>query len=199
MTLDIKEIQKKFKNNIYLNESLAKYSWFNLGGPAKILFKASNKEELIYFLKHLKKKEKIFCIGAGSNTLIRDGGFNGIVIKLSPKFSYINLLDDNVIEVGAATLDKNVSNFAKENELGGMEFLSCIPGSIGGAIKMNSGCYGEEISQNLISIKALDFMEEIEINRDQIEFFYRGSSLPKDLIVLSQKSLSVKKKKKENN
>ena len=74
MTLDIKEIQKKFKNNIYLNESLAKYSWFNLGGPAKILFKASNKEELIYFLKHLKKKEKIFCIGAGSNTLIRDGG-----------------------------------------------------------------------------------------------------------------------------
>ena len=81
-----------------------------------------------------------------------------------------------------------------------MEFLSCIPGSIGGAIKMNSGCYGEEISQNLISIKALDFYgKEIEINRDQIEFFYRGSSLPKDLIVLSAKFKCKKEKKEKNN
>ena len=197
MITNIEEIKKNFKKNIFLNESLAKYNWFNLGGPAGIFFKPNYKEELINFLKLIENKEKIFCLGAGSNTLIRDGGFDGVVIKLSSKFSYVNLLEDNVIEAGAATLDKKVSSFAQENELGGLEFLSCIPGSIGGAIIMNSGCYGEEISQYLISIKVLDFNgREIEIKKNQIDFFYRGTSLPKDLIILSAK-FKCKKMKKE--
>ena len=82
-----------------------------LSGPAGIFFKPNTKEELINFLKLIENKEKIFCLGAGSNTLIRDGGFDGVVIKLSTKFSYVNLLEDNVIEAGAATLDKKGIKF----------------------------------------------------------------------------------------
>ena len=94
---------------------------------------------------------------AGSNTLIRDGGFSGVVIKLTPRFSYIEQIEKNVLEVGAAALDKNLSRYAAENSIVNFEFLSCIPGSVGGTIKMNSGCYGNEISDILISVQAIDF------------------------------------------
>ena len=93
---------------------------------------------------------------AGSNTLVRDGGFNGIIIKLSPKFSFINQLDENILEVGAGTFDKTLSSYATDNSISNFEFLSCIPGSLGGTIRMNSGCYGNEIANILISINALD-------------------------------------------
>ena len=86
-------------------------------------------------------KIKVTILGAGSNTLIRDNGIKGAVLKLGKNFSYLKLIDKDIIEVGAATLDKQVANFAKENNIGNLEFLSCIPGSIGGAVIMNSGCY----------------------------------------------------------
>ena len=186
MNILFKDLEKIFEKNIYFDETLAKYSWFNLGGPAKILFKPDNTDQLIKFLKLTKDSLKINCLGAGSNTLIRDAGFNGAIIKLSPKFSYIEEVDENLLEVGAATLDKTLSRFAADNSIAGFEFLSCIPGSVGGAIKMNSGCYGDEISKILISIKAVDFRGNIiEINKDDINFFYRGNNLSEDLIYLS--------------
>ncbi len=189
MNID-QELNKKFSNNIFNNKKLSNYSWFNLGGPAEYLFKPKNKKQLIDFFKENKKnKLKITILGAGSNTLIRDNGIKGAVIKLGSTFSDIKLIGKNRIEVGAATLDRKVANFAKENELGGLEFLSCIPGSIGGAIIMNSGCYGYEISNNLVSINAIDIKkcEEIEIKRQDVKFFYRGTDLPKDLIITSVK------------
>ena len=124
---------KNFWKKYLFYETLAKYSWFNLGGPAKILFKPDNTDQLIKFLKLTKDTLKINCLGAGSNTLIRDE-FNGAIIKLSPKFSYIKEVDENLL-VGAATLDKTLSRFAADNSITGFEFLSCIPGSVGGAIK----------------------------------------------------------------
>ena len=182
------KLKDKFGKSIIFKESLSKYSWFNLGGPAEILFKPDSIEQLIDFLRSIKNSYKITCLGAGSNTLIRDGGFKGAVIKLSPKFSYINRIKENILEVGAGTLDKTLSRYAADNSILNFEFLSCIPGSIGGAIIMNSGCYGDEISNILISIKALDFNCNIlEIKRDQIKFYYRGTNLPKDLIILSAK------------
>ena len=109
------------------------------------------KDQLIQFLKEVNKSDlKIHVLGAGSNILIRDKGIQGIVIKLSSKFSKIRLLDNDKIEVGAATLDRKVSDFARDNNIGQMEFLSCIPGSIGGAVRMNSGCFGSDISQDFI-------------------------------------------------
>lgn len=188
MNVDKKFLQKKFGKNLIFKENLSKYSWFNLGGPAKIFFKPESIKQLVDFLKYMNNTQKIVCLGAGSNTLIRDAGYSGIVIKLSPKFSYITELERNILEVGAGTLDKTLSRYALENSIIDYEFLSCIPGSLGGAIKMNSGCYGNEISNILISIKAVDFMGNlIEIKKDKIKFIYRGSSLPEDLIFLSVK------------
>ncbi len=187
MSIDLENLQKKFKSNLIINENLSKYSWFNLGGSADIFYKAQNKEELSSFLKNLKDlKLKIYILGAGSNILIRDSGVRGVVIKLSSKFSEIKKINSDTIEVGAATFDKKVSDFAKENNIGGMEFLSCIPGSIGGAVMMNSGCYGSEISQILSSIKIMDFEgKQREIQNKEIKFYYRGTNLPKNYIVLS--------------
>ena len=174
-------------NLVYKNEKLSKYSWFGLGGFAKIFFKPKSALDLKKFLeKYNKKNKKIYILGAGSNTLFRDSGFDGVIIKLGAGFNYIKLLNNNKIEVGAATLDKKLSDFAKQKSITGFEFLSCIPGSIGGAITMNSGCYGHDISQIFFSLKAINFSGNLKsFNKDDVKFFYRGNNLPKDLIVLS--------------
>ena len=187
MNLNKETLKKQFGKNLIIDENLSKYTWFNLGGSADIFFRPENKEQLIKFLKEIKNKDcELHILGAGSNTLIRDSGVNGAVIKLGSKFSDIKLLSNDTIEVGAATLDRKVSDFAKNNEISGMEFLSCIPGSIGGAIIMNSGCYGSEISSILQSIKIIDEEgNEKKINNDEIQFYYRGTNLPKNQIIFS--------------
>ncbi len=187
MNLNTDLLQKKFGKNLVLKEDLSKYSWFNLGGPADIFFRPENKEQLIKFLNTIKEKNyNINILGAGSNTLIRDAGVKGVVIKLGSKFSNIELLEKDTIEVGASTLDKKISDFAKKNSISGMEFLSCIPGSIGGGITMNSGCYGSDISEILSSVKIIDDQgKEKEIRNDEIKFFYRGTNIPKNYIILS--------------
>ena len=174
-------------NLVYKNEKLSKYSWFGLGGFAKIFFKPKSALDLKKFLeKYNKKNKKIHILGAGSNTLFRDSGFNGVIIKLGAGFNYIKLLNNNKIEVGAATLDKKLSDFAKQKSITGFEFLSCIPGSIGGAITMNSGCYDYDISQIFFSLKGINFSGNLKsFNKDDVKFFYRGNNLPKDLIILS--------------
>ena len=157
MNLNADLLQKKFGKSLIIKEDLSKYSWFNLGGPADIFFRPENKDQLIKFLSEIREdNRKVYILGAGSNTLIRDSGVKGVVIKLGSKFSDIKLLEKDTIEVGAAILDRKVSDFAKNNDISGMEFLSCIPGSIGGAIIMNSGCYGSDISEILSSIKIID-------------------------------------------
>ena len=184
------ELIKKFNNSISINADLSNYSWFNLGGPAEYFFKPKNESQLIEFLKSNRaNKLKLTILGAGSNTLIRDKGVKGVVLKLSSGFSQIKLIEKDIIQAGAATLDRKVSNFAKDNNISNFEFLSCIPGSIGGAVIMNSGCYDNDISKILISIRAIDINQciEREIKRDEIEFYYRGTNLSKDLIITSVK------------
>ena len=117
MKINQQNLKAKFGKNIYFQENLSKYSWFNLGGPAKIFFKPKNTEQLIEFLININNSQKITCLGAGSNTLIRDGGFEGAVIKLSPGFSFINLLNNETLEVGAGTLDKTLSRFGADNSI----------------------------------------------------------------------------------
>ena len=187
MNLNIDLLQEKFGKSLIIKENLSKYSWFNLGGPADIFFRPQNKDQLIEFLKDIRKNNfKQHILGAGSNTLIRDAGVKGVVIKLSSKFSDLKLLEKDTIEVGAAALDKQVSDFAKKNDISKMEFLSCIPGSIGGAITMNSGCYGSDVSKILLSIKVIDDNgKEKEIKKDEIKFFYRGTNISKKYIILS--------------
>ena len=182
----IKEIKKKISGQILFDESLSKHSWFNLGGPAKVIFKPKNLNELSIFLKNCKEFNKIKVLGAGSNTLIRDGGFDGVIIKLGKSFSHLSLLGQNMLIAGASALDKNVSNFALENSLSGFEFLSCIPGTIGGGIRMNSGCYGEDISKILISVQVMDLSGKVKVvHSSDIKFSYRGCNLDNSLIFIS--------------
>ena len=190
---------KKFEGYFFQNVSLSNYSWFNLGGNAEYFFKANNKNQLKEFLEESKKKNiKITILGAGSNTLFRDNGVKGAVIKLGKNFSFTEMTDKNILNVGAASLDRKVANFAKDNNLGNLEFLSCIPGSIGGAVIMNSGCYDNDISKVLLSIKAIDknTLSEIELKKEDIKFFYRGTNLSKDLIIISAKFKGILSTKK---
>jgi len=201
----INEIKKKISGKILFSEDLSKYSWFNLGGPAKVIFKPKDLNELSFFLKNIKTNEEIKIMGAGSNTLIRDGGFDGIIIKLGKLFSRVSLFDQNTIIAGTSALDRSVSNFALENSLTGFEFLSCIPGTIGGGIRMNSGCYGEEISKILISVQAIDLNGNLRIIKSSdIKFFYRGCSIENNLIFISatfkgKKDNKIKIQEKINN
>ncbi len=181
---------RKFKTSFSQNVNLSNYSWFNLGGNAEFFFKPIDKNQLIEFLVDAKKNNlKTTILGAGSNTLFRDNGVKGAVIKLGTNFSNIKLINDDTIEAGAAALDRKLANFAKENNLTNFEFLSCIPGSIGGAVTMNSGCYENDISKILVSIQIIDTKDckEKEIKKEDIKFLYRGTNLSKDLIIISAK------------
>ncbi len=187
MKIAIAELKAEFGKQILVDEKLSNYSWFNLGGPADLFFRPGNIKDILLFLKKFKPRQ-FTVIGAGSNTLIRDGGIRGTTIKLSSTFSYTNLESEHTIEVGAATPDKKVADFAMQNSLAGMEFLACIPGSIGGAVRMNTGCYGDDISKILHSIKTIDTEGNIkEILAKDIKFSYRHTNLEENLLIISVK------------
>ena len=193
----LKEILKDFNSDVKFEHDLRKKNWFNIGGKSKIFYQANTLKELIYFLKKLDNKEKIFILGAGSNTLISDNLFDGVVIKLSKNFSNISLHGEDIIIAGSGVTDKKLSEFAYENSLSGFEFLSCIPGTIGGGIKMNAGCFGYEIQDILLSIQAIDKTGNvINIQRKDINFKYRESDLSENLIFLSA-SFKGKKERPE--
>ena len=192
MKIAKEELKTKFGKQILIGEKLSTYSWFNLGGPADIFFKPKSVKDIIFFLEELKP-QKLTIVGAGSNTIIRDGGVKGVTIKLSSAFSHINLDTNNIIKVGASTLDKKVADFAMNNSLAGMEFLACIPGSIGGAVRMNTGCYGDDISKILHSIKVIDTQGyQKNILAKDINFSYRGCNLEENLIITSVKLIGKK-------
>ena len=182
----LKDLLTEFGENVRFNYDLKKKNWFNIGGKTKVFFKADNLKDLIKFLKKLDNRERIFILGAGSNTLISDGIFDGVVIKFGKNFNNLSLLDENIIIAGSAVLDKSLSDFASENNLSGFEFLSCIPGTIGGGIKMNAGCFGKEFKDILISIQTVNKSGEVRsIPAKEIKFEYRRNNLSEDLIFLS--------------
>ena len=183
---ELKELLKKFDSNINYNADLKKKNWFNIGGKSKVFYKANDLHELIKFLKILNNKKKIFILGAGSNTLITDNLYDGVVIKLGRSFNNISLLRENVIIAGSGVLDKTLSDFAMKNSISGFEFLSCIPGTIGGGIRMNAGCFGKEFKDILLSVQAIDKLGNIKtIPSKDINFDYRNNDLSDDLVFLS--------------
>ena len=196
MKVDQKELIDEFSDNLKLDYDLKKKNWFNIGGKTKGFYKADNLKELIKFLKKIKNDEKIFILGAGSNTLISDNKFDGVVIKLAQNFNNISQHSDEIIVAGSAATDKSLSEFAMENSLGGFEFLSCIPGTIGGGIKMNAGCFQREFKDILISIQAVNKSGQVvTIPAKEINFKYRDSGLSEDLIFLSASFKGYKKDK----
>ena len=175
-----------FKGKAVLNFKLAPYTWLKTGGMADIFFTPKDTNDLKVFLENLNKNIPFFILGAGSNTLFRDLGFNGVVIKLGKSFDYIKFINNKEFKVGAATNCIKMARFLAKNYATGLEFFSGIPGSIGGAIKMNAGAYGYETSELLTKIKLLDSKDGKikEILSKDYKMQYRQTSFPDEYIFL---------------
>ena len=183
---DLEKISFVDNSRINFDHDLSRLNWFNIGGKSKIYLIANSLSDLSLFLKKYNQRGKIFVLGAGSNTLFGDVIFEGVVIKLGKNFNNISKLKENYIISGSSCLDKKVAEFAMENEIEGFEFLSCIPGSIGGGIKMNAGCFSKEFKDIIVSVQAIDFYGKVlTIPASNISFNYRSTDLSKNLIFLS--------------
>ncbi len=183
---DIESYKLKYNLELFFDFDIKKLNWFNIGGKSKIFFKPKNLKELKDFLTLYSNRGKIFVLGMGSNVLFRDSIYDGVVIKLSNNFSSISKLKNDTIIVGSSCSQKKFSNFAMENEISGFEFMSCIPGSIGGGLKMNSGCFGKEFKDNLISLQCINLDGTLKVIPSQkITFNYRNIELDEDVIFLS--------------
>ena len=183
---ELKNFANTIKGKLNFNYDLKKSNWFNIGGKTKAYFKPDSLNELVVFLKKFGNKGKILTLGAGSNVLINDKTFDGVIIKLGKNFSNISVLPNRTIIAGSATTDKKLSEFSSENNIGGLEFLACIPGTVGGGLRMNSGCFEKEFKDVLLSVQAIDkYGKVLTIPSSKIKFGYRENDLDKDLIFLS--------------
>ena len=182
-----KKIQNLLLNGkLSFNFNLASHTWLKTGGNADIFFIPEDVNDLRKFLKSIKNNLPFYILGAGSNTLFRDFGFDGAVIKLSKNFDYVTFINDKEFKVGAATNCIRLARLLAKNYATGLEFFSGIPGSIGGAIKMNAGAYGYETSKFLTKIKLLDSKDGKikEILSKDYKMQYRQTSFPDEYIFL---------------
>ena len=164
---------------------LGPYVWFRVGGAAEVLFKPADPEDLQSFLQNLSPEISCTIIGVGSNLLIRDGGVPGVVIKLGKGFNKVRVEDDT-LTAGAAVLDRTVALESAEKGLSGFEYFVGIPGTVGGAIKMNAGAYGQEIKDHLISCEILTRSGKRQTRFPQdLGFTHRTSTIAPDEIVIS--------------
>ena len=194
---DLKAFSVKYKEILHFDYDIKKLNWFNIGGKSKVFFKPNSLQNLSKFLNLYNKRSKLFILGAGSNTLFTDDLYDGAIIKLGNQFNNISKLNDDTVIAGSNVLDKNLSNYLAKIGIGGLEFLSCIPGTVGGGIRMNSGCYGKEFKDFILSIQVMNFKGKVySIPSSKIKFFYRGTDLPEDLIFLSATFKGIKKNKK---
>ncbi|HQS83466.1 MAG: UDP-N-acetylenolpyruvoylglucosamine reductase [Alphaproteobacteria bacterium 16-39-46] len=191
-SLVLKELPKV--RGRYLEDApLAKYTWFRVGGNAEILFKPEDIKDLQDFLKHKNPEVPVTLLGMGSNVLIRSSGISGVVIKLGKGFSKIILKDETNLEVEAAVLDRNIALTAAEYGLSGLEFLSGIPGTLGGALRMNAGAYGSEIKDILEKAFVLDPLGNLHaLSVDDLKMTYRSCGLPEGWIFVGALLRGVK-------
>jgi len=168
-------------------QSLASVTWFRTGGPAQLLFQPADEADLAEFLKRLPEDIPVLPIGLGSNLLIRDGGLEGVVIRLSARgFGAVDVLDETRIRAGAAVPDKRLAETAASAGIGGFAFYAGIPGAVGGALKMNAGAHGTETCERMVELTAVNRAGEIvTLTNADMNYAYRQSDLPADLIATS--------------
>ncbi|MBN8196178.1 UDP-N-acetylmuramate dehydrogenase [Thalassospira povalilytica] len=175
----------KVRGKLREGAQLAKVTWFQVGGPADVMFRPADEADLADFLKGKPDDMPVTVIGVGSNLLVRDGGIRGVVIRLGRPFTDA-VIKDGDLHVGAGALDLNVSQVAQQAGIAGLEFLSGIPGTIGGALRMNAGAYGSEIKDVLISATAIDGKGiKHTVTPDEMGMSYRHCDLPEDWIFTS--------------
>lgn len=170
------------KGKLTANASMAGFSWFRVGGPAEVLFEPQDRDDLAAFMAGLPDDVPVTVIGVASNLLVRDGGVDGVVIRLGKAFAEITV-DGQEITAGAGAMDVNVARAARDEGLAGFEFLIGIPGSIGGALRMNAGAYGAEISDIFVAARAVTGRGEVAaLSPSDMAFAYRHCGQPEDVI-----------------
>ena len=179
----INEIQSKINSSIVLDYDMGNATWFRVGGKAKGYVIVNSIKDLKNILTYASQIN-YYIMGVGSNLLVRDSGFKGLIIKLGKKFNNIKI-KKNILSVGAGVLDLNLAKFAKKNSIKDFEFFSGIPGTIGGAVKMNAGCYGSQTADNLERVLIINEFCKIEhVNKKDLKLDYRSSDINNKSIVL---------------
>ncbi|MDA0229313.1 MAG: UDP-N-acetylmuramate dehydrogenase [Proteobacteria bacterium] len=171
------------------NAALAPVTWFRVGGPAEILFRPADVEDLARFLTAKPSDIPVTLFGSGSNILVRDGGIPGVVIRLGSAFRECRVewrQDSALVHVGAGAIDISVARFCRDSGIAGLEFLVGVPGTIGGALRMNAGAYGQEMADVIVAADALDAGGTRQhLTLSDLDYSYRHSAAPEDLIFVS--------------
>lgn len=183
----LKPLLLGIRGRIAVDQPMAKLTWFQIGGPADLLFQPADVDDLAAFLEVLPGDVPVMAVGVGSNLLVRDGGIEGVVIRLSARgFGAIDNIGDNRLRAGAAALDKTLAAAALQHGIGGLEFYHGIPGSVGGALLMNAGANGTETTNRVIEVKAVARDGQIRtLSHADMGYSYRHSSAPGGLIFAS--------------
>ena len=183
---DLKARMPELRGRLMANLPLDTQSWFRVGGPAQALFMPADENDLAYFLRGLPGDIPVMVIGASSNLIIRDGGIAGVVIRLGRAFSEIAVEDGHKVRAGTAALDTHVARHARDAGISGLAFLSGIPGSIGGALRMNGGAFGGETKDVLIEARGFDRAGNPRtFSNAEMGFTYRNSAAPDDVVFVS--------------
>ncbi|UWU94710.1 UDP-N-acetylmuramate dehydrogenase [Bradyrhizobium sp. CB1015] len=186
ITPSLKAAMPELRGRLLANQSLAELTWFRVGGPAQVLFTPADEDDLAYFLAHLAPDIPVYVIGVGSNLIVRDGGIAGVVIRLAPRAFGEAIASGDVVTAGTAALDKRVAEEAASANIGGLEFYFGIPGTIGGALRMNAGANGGETKDVLIEARGVgrDGTKHVFSNAD-MKFVYRSSGVDPSIIFTS--------------
>jgi UDP-N-acetylmuramate dehydrogenase len=186
ITPDLKSRLPNLRGRLIANQPLGEFTWFRVGGPAQALFMPEDENDLAYFLRNLPADIPATVIGAGSNLIVRDGGIPGVTIRLGRGFNAVTVEPDHRLRAGSAMLDVMVAREAQKQSIAGLAFLSGIPGTIGGALRMNAGAYGGETKDILIEARGVDRAGNLRtFSNAEMGFSYRHCSVPEDVIFTS--------------
>jgi UDP-N-acetylmuramate dehydrogenase len=186
LTSDLKAAMPELRGRLLANQSMAELTWFRVGGPAQLLFTPADEDDLAYFLKALPNELPVYVVGVGSNLIVRDGGMPGVVVRLSPRAFGETSAQDDVVSAGVAALDKRVAETAAAAGIGGLEFFFGIPGTIGGALRMNAGANGGETKDVLIEATGVGRDgERHSLANVDMKFVYRNSGVDPSIIFIA--------------
>ena len=186
ISADLKSAMPDLRGRLLANESLAPLTWFRVGGPAQILFTPADEDDLAYFLSKLPQDISVYTVGVGSNLIVRDGGVSDVIIRLSPRGFGETKADGDTVRAGTAALDKRVAETAAAANIGGLEFYFGIPGSIGGALRMNAGANGGETKDVLVEARGVTRAgEKVTFFNADMKFVYRNSGVDTSVIFTS--------------
>jgi UDP-N-acetylmuramate dehydrogenase len=180
---ELAEVMPQLLGTLVANQSLSRYNNFRVGGPAQVMFRPKDENDLAYFLSRLTPSLDVTVIGRGSNLIIRDGGIPGVVVRLGSGFYELEREGTTCLRVGAAVPDVRVAHAAQRLGIGGLSFLCGIPGSVGGTLRMNGGCYGQEMKDVVVEARTVDRHGKIHVfSNEQLGFRYRECEVPSDHI-----------------